>query len=123
MAKSNNNNNNNQERQEEEEEDDDQQQQWQPQPPLIYQLQTNNVNDGNGVNEDNNNNEIREVPLGYRFCPNDHELLHFLWNKILNRPLPCDRVREVELYRYHPRQLAGPLPLPLLSPLYFFVLS
>ncbi|KAM7528965.1 hypothetical protein LguiB_032375 [Lonicera macranthoides] len=103
MAKIINNNNN------QEEEEDDDQQQWQPQPPLIVnQLQTNN------------GNEIRKVPLGYKFCPYDHEILHYLWNKILNRPIPCDRIREVELYRYHPRQLAECHDMMEENEMYFF---
>ncbi|KAM7528594.1 hypothetical protein LguiB_032004 [Lonicera macranthoides] len=42
----------------------------------------------------------------FRFFPHDYEqVAHYLRNKILNRPLPCDRIQEAELYRYNPQHI------------------
>ncbi|KAF9662649.1 hypothetical protein SADUNF_Sadunf18G0076200 [Salix dunnii] len=49
-----------------------------------------------------------EYPPGYRFKPKDQELiLHYLLNKIQNRPLPSNGIHEVTLYRYNPETLTG----------------
>ncbi|XP_043725547.1 protein ATAF2-like [Telopea speciosissima] len=41
-------------------------------------------------------------PSGYRFCPSESELLlNYLRNKILGLPLPCDVIKEVEIYRFN----------------------
>ncbi|KAJ8649664.1 hypothetical protein MRB53_002687 [Persea americana] len=45
------------------------------------------------------------VPYGYRFHPTDEELLVYLKRKIHNLPLPCDIIKEVELYKYDPSEL------------------
>ncbi|XXG60105.1 hypothetical protein AAC387_Pa04g2082 [Persea americana] len=47
------------------------------------------------------------VPCGYRFHPRDEELLVYLKRKIHNLPLPCDIIKEVELYKYDPSDLLG----------------
>ena len=47
------------------------------------------------------------VPYGYRFHPTDEELLVYLKRKIHNLPLPCDIIKEVELYKYDPSELTG----------------
>ncbi|KAF8398369.1 hypothetical protein HHK36_017296 [Tetracentron sinense] len=48
------------------------------------------------------------IPLGVRFNPTDEVLVNdYLKNKILNRPLPCDIIKEVNLYHYSPDHLAG----------------
>ena len=47
------------------------------------------------------------VPCGYRFHPRDEELLVYLKRKIHNLPLPCDIIKEVELYKYDPSELTG----------------
>ncbi|KAJ4709351.1 NAC domain protein [Melia azedarach] len=46
-------------------------------------------------------------PPGYRFRPHDGELVfHYLQKKILNQPLPPNRIKVVELYRFNPKKLA-----------------
>ncbi|RWR90554.1 NAC transcription factor 25-like protein [Cinnamomum micranthum f. kanehirae] len=47
------------------------------------------------------------VPCGYRFRPRDEELLVYLKRKIHRLPLPCDIIKEVELYKYDPSDLLG----------------
>ncbi|RWR72111.1 NAC transcription factor 29-like protein [Cinnamomum micranthum f. kanehirae] len=42
------------------------------------------------------------VPCGYRFRPTEKELLKYLKRKIDNLPLPCDLIKEVELYKFDP---------------------
>ncbi|KAJ4709352.1 NAC domain protein [Melia azedarach] len=45
-------------------------------------------------------------PPGYRFKPHDGELvIHYLQKKILNQPLPPNRIKGVELYRFNPKKL------------------
>ncbi|KAJ9166498.1 hypothetical protein P3X46_021245 [Hevea brasiliensis] len=47
-------------------------------------------------------------PAGYRFKPYDEELVvHYLKKKIMNKPLPPNRIKEVELYKYNPDTLAA----------------
>ncbi|KAF2309424.1 hypothetical protein GH714_002201 [Hevea brasiliensis] len=47
-------------------------------------------------------------PAGYRFKPYDEELVvHYLKKKIINEPLPPNRIKEVELYKYNPETLAA----------------
>ncbi|RWR76345.1 NAC domain-containing protein 19-like protein [Cinnamomum micranthum f. kanehirae] len=46
------------------------------------------------------------IPCGYRFCPTNKELLKYLQRKkIDNLPLPCDLIKEVELYKCDPSEL------------------
>ncbi|KAB2615355.1 NAC domain-containing protein 68-like [Pyrus ussuriensis x Pyrus communis] len=60
------------------------------------------------------NNLIRDqddffnsFPPGYRFNPFDGELIvHYLMKKVLDQPLPPNRIFEVNLYRYNPEVLA-----------------
>ncbi|XP_044464403.1 NAC domain-containing protein 67-like [Mangifera indica] len=55
-------------------------------------------------------------PPGYRFKPSDDELVvHYLRKKILNEPLPPNRMVEVELYKRNPQDLAVPLVLEFLE--------
>lgn len=62
-----------------------------------------------------NNNQKREqdaflksFPPGYRFNPRDDELvLYYLQKKIMEEPLPPNRIMEVNLYRHNPETLAG----------------
>lgn len=50
----------------------------------------------------------RYPPIGYRFCPTDEELLvYYLRNKILNLPLPCNVIKDVDLYKIHPSDLGN----------------
>lgn len=47
-------------------------------------------------------------PVGYRFCPRDDELItHYLLKRIRNEVLPHDKIKEVNLYKYSPYDLAG----------------
>ncbi|KAL0404910.1 UNVERIFIED_CONTAM: NAC domain-containing protein 2 [Sesamum radiatum] len=44
---------------------------------------------------------VSSLPPGFKFRPTDLELLHtYLINKINNRPLPLNRFRDVNLYRF-----------------------
>ncbi|KAJ9139663.1 hypothetical protein P3X46_030376 [Hevea brasiliensis] len=46
-------------------------------------------------------------PPGYRFCPKDEELIvYYLRNKVNNQPLPRNKIVDVNLYKYNPRDLA-----------------
>ncbi|KAF8395841.1 hypothetical protein HHK36_019795 [Tetracentron sinense] len=45
-------------------------------------------------------------PPGYRFCPHDYELiLEYLMKKVMNCPLPRNRIMEVNLMHYNPEDL------------------
>ncbi|KAF6171435.1 hypothetical protein GIB67_005124 [Kingdonia uniflora] len=47
------------------------------------------------------------VPKGWKFEPSDKELIvHYLANKIFNRPSPINKINEVNLYKFHPESLA-----------------
>ncbi|KAJ9141408.1 hypothetical protein P3X46_031947 [Hevea brasiliensis] len=51
---------------------------------------------------------LDSFPAGYRFKPYDEELVvHYLKKKIMNEPLPPNRIKEVELYKYNPETLAA----------------
>lgn len=52
-------------------------------------------------------NRISELPLGFKFVPEDDELLVFyLANKILDRPLPFNVIQQKDnLYNLDPDQL------------------
>ncbi|KAK4708985.1 hypothetical protein R3W88_029910 [Solanum pinnatisectum] len=46
-------------------------------------------------------------PPGYRFCPHDEELiLHYLKKKVMNELLPYNIIKDVNLYKYCPHELA-----------------
>ncbi|KAF8395822.1 hypothetical protein HHK36_019776 [Tetracentron sinense] len=46
------------------------------------------------------------IPPGYRFCPKDSELiLDYLKEKVMNHPLPPNRIKEVNLKDYSPQDL------------------
>lgn len=48
------------------------------------------------------------LPPGFLFSPSDRELVvDYLREKILNRPLPINRIHVVDLYKYNPQQLTG----------------
>ncbi|XP_050369124.1 NAC transcription factor 32-like [Argentina anserina] len=50
---------------------------------------------------------LKSFPPGYRFNPRDDELVqHYLLKKILNEPLPPNKIMEVNLYRHNPETLA-----------------
>ncbi|PIA63124.1 hypothetical protein AQUCO_00200864v1 [Aquilegia coerulea] len=49
---------------------------------------------------------LRSFPPGYRFAPGDDELLeHYLMNKIGNRKLPINRIKDVNIYKFNPQDL------------------
>ncbi|XVE69294.1 hypothetical protein DITRI_Ditri09bG0140300 [Diplodiscus trichospermus] len=49
---------------------------------------------------------LRLLPPGYRFKPNDFELVdYYLKRKVYNKPLPRNVIREVQLYNYDPETL------------------
>ncbi|XP_042478747.1 protein ATAF2-like [Macadamia integrifolia] len=59
---------------------------------------------------DDNAAYFNSLPPGFRFCPNDEELInYYLQKKIKNLPLPLNRIRDVELYKHNPDYLAGTL--------------
>lgn len=52
--------------------------------------------------------EHAEPPPGYRFSPTDIDLvMHYLIRKVLNHPLPWNRIVDVQLYDHSPEWLAG----------------
>ncbi|XWS41314.1 hypothetical protein CRYUN_Cryun17cG0070700 [Craigia yunnanensis] len=51
---------------------------------------------------------LNSFPAGYRFKPRDEELvLHYLKPKLFNKPLPPNKIMEVQLYHYNPEILVG----------------
>lgn len=51
---------------------------------------------------------LESFPPGFRFKPCDEELIvHYLRPKLFNKPLPPNRIRDVDLYHYNPETLAG----------------
>ncbi|KAL5712405.1 hypothetical protein ACHQM5_014584 [Ranunculus cassubicifolius] len=60
-------------------------------------------------------------PPGYRFKPDDDELINFyLVNKIKNHSLPPNKISEVNFYKYNPEQLAANYPHYEEEEWYFF---
>ncbi|XP_042519811.1 NAC domain-containing protein 1-like [Macadamia integrifolia] len=60
-----------------------------------------------GDGDDDNSAYFNSFPPGFRFCPTDEELIvHYLKKRIMNQPLPINRIREVDLYRHNPDDLA-----------------
>ncbi|XP_004293170.1 PREDICTED: uncharacterized protein LOC101294338 [Fragaria vesca subsp. vesca] len=66
------------------------------------------------LNNFNNNQKkqqdafLSSFPAGYRFNPRDEELVrYYLQKKIMDEPLPPNKIMEVNLYRYNPETLAG----------------
>ncbi|KAF7801773.1 NAC domain-containing protein 83-like [Senna tora] len=49
-----------------------------------------------------------KVPIGYRFCPTDEELVvHYLRKKVFSQPLPASVIPEFDVFQTHPRGLPG----------------
>ncbi|GFY96224.1 hypothetical protein Acr_11g0005300 [Actinidia rufa] len=47
------------------------------------------------------------IPPGYRFVPTDTELVvHYLYNKVYHKPLPGNMIIAINIYDFHPQQLA-----------------
>ncbi|TYG53800.1 hypothetical protein ES288_D09G138100v1 [Gossypium darwinii] len=65
------------------------------------------VNGTNNKDKVDDDGYLDSFPPGYRFCPLDEELvLYYLKKKVLNLPLPQNRIVEVNLYQYNPERLA-----------------
>ncbi|KAL0346024.1 UNVERIFIED_CONTAM: NAC domain-containing protein 1 [Sesamum radiatum] len=45
---------------------------------------------------------FKNIPVGYRFHPSDEELTEYLMKKVYNKPLPRNRIHEVNLYDFNP---------------------
>ncbi|XP_042478748.1 NAC domain-containing protein 19-like [Macadamia integrifolia] len=79
---------------------------------MDFQSQPENVvggmQKGAALHEDDDNSAyFNSLPPGFRFCPNDYELInYYLKKKITNQPLPINRIRDVELYKHNPDYLA-----------------
>ncbi|KAJ4975803.1 hypothetical protein NE237_000909 [Protea cynaroides] len=51
---------------------------------------------------------FNSFPIGFRFCPFDDELINgYLMKKVMNKPLPRNRIPEIELSKHNPEHLAG----------------
>ncbi|KAE8009908.1 hypothetical protein FH972_006314 [Carpinus fangiana] len=50
---------------------------------------------------------FESIPPGWRFRPTKRHLLQYLKAKILNKPLPGNRIPEVDLYAHHPQDLVA----------------
>ncbi|KAK4282214.1 hypothetical protein QN277_013617 [Acacia crassicarpa] len=49
-----------------------------------------------------------KLPIGYRFCPTDEELvIHYLNRKAFSHPLPASVIPDVDVFAAHPRRLPG----------------
>ncbi|KAF5189936.1 Nac domain-containing protein [Thalictrum thalictroides] len=49
---------------------------------------------------------LRSFPPGYRFAPRDDELLeHYLVNKLANRKLPINSIKDVNIYKFNPQDV------------------
>ncbi|GFY96220.1 hypothetical protein Acr_11g0005260 [Actinidia rufa] len=57
---------------------------------------------------------MNSLPPGYRFQPTDEELVYYLTDKVLGRPLPIVPIRDINLYNYNPQQLSR-ITLSLMS--------
>ncbi|XP_071691592.1 NAC domain-containing protein 104 [Rutidosis leptorrhynchoides] len=56
----------------------------------------------------NNNNNVNNLPPGFRFCPTDEELVvHFLQRKASLLPYHPDIIPDLDLYPYDPWDLDG----------------
>ncbi|KAK9029424.1 hypothetical protein V6N11_026541 [Hibiscus sabdariffa] len=72
---------------------------------VIYDASKNEEPTGYRAGDDDD--YLDSFPPGFRFCPLDEELvLHYLKKKVMNLPLPQNRIMEVNLYRYNPEKLA-----------------
>ncbi|PRQ43707.1 putative transcription factor NAM family [Rosa chinensis] len=64
---------------------------------------------------------FRSLPPGYRFNPTDGELiLNYLNRKILNQPLPRNRIHDINIYQYHPQELSKMFDIIREDGWYFF---
>ncbi|XP_057488026.1 NAC domain-containing protein 2-like isoform X1 [Actinidia eriantha] len=71
--------------------------------------------------DDEGDNYFLSLPAGYWFEPTDTELvMHYLYNKVSDKPLPRNRIRDVNIYSFHPQELARMYPLLREIHRYFF---
>lgn len=64
-----------------------------------------------GAEKEYHSFEHVEPPPGFRFSPTDIDLvMHYLIRKVLNHPLPWNRIVDVQLYDHSPEWLAGSSP-------------
>ncbi|KAH7842094.1 hypothetical protein Vadar_001431 [Vaccinium darrowii] len=64
---------------------------------------------------------IDSYPPGYRFCPTDQELVvEYLMKKVLGKPLPLNRIMDVNFYSYSPQELSEMYELKREEEWYFF---
>ncbi|XP_057479787.1 NAC domain-containing protein 1-like [Actinidia eriantha] len=71
--------------------------------------------------EEEEEEEEQCFPPGYRFCPTDSELIvYYLQKKVLNMPLPHDKIKDVNLYSYNPQHLTASYPVLGDNDWYFF---
>ncbi|KAK7840874.1 nac transcription factor 32, partial [Quercus suber] len=60
-----------------------------------------------GAEKEYHSFEHEEPPPGFRFSPTDFDLvMHYLIRKVLNHPLPWNRIVDVQLYDHSPEWLA-----------------
>ncbi|PSR91070.1 NAC transcription factor [Actinidia chinensis var. chinensis] len=60
-----------------------------------------------------------DLPPGYRFVPTDTELVvHYLFNKVSHKPLPGNMIIAINIYDFHPQQLA--LKYPSLGKIHWY---
>lgn len=61
------------------------------------------------------------MPTGYRFKPHDHELVvDYLYNKATNRPVPPNKIVDVNVYMHSPDELCGLSFLLVISYVFLF---
>lgn len=49
-----------------------------------------------------------KLPIGYRFCPTDEELvIHYLKRKIFAEPLPASVISDFDVFRTEPWEFPG----------------
>ncbi|XXG58980.1 hypothetical protein AAC387_Pa04g1152 [Persea americana] len=60
------------------------------------------------------------VPVGFRFCPTDEELIKYLWIKNNGLVLPSNAITEYNVYACNPDQLPRDFNHGLRNELYFF---
>ncbi|KAK2981533.1 hypothetical protein RJ640_026791, partial [Escallonia rubra] len=76
--------------------------------PVPTQTCTDHQPQSNGAVRNFDPNALDSFPPGYRFQPTDQELIVcYLAKKVHNRALPANKIHEVNLYLYHPEELAG----------------
>ncbi|KAL3841250.1 hypothetical protein ACJIZ3_025841 [Penstemon smallii] len=63
---------------------------------------------------------VQCFPPGYHFNPTDDELVvHYLKKKIMNEPIPYNKILEVNIYEYNPQQLSEKFP-PIEENVWYF---